>query len=143
MRGALPNKVREFTDLIVGKTVNWNHAFLRHVPDAIANGARVEAVRALLEGREDDLLPEERRLVDYTRAVIAGEVTDDQYAEMEGVLGERGVIEYSAFIAWILMTARLMQALGLAGPTDADLEESIEALATGRVALPDAHEHQR
>jgi hypothetical protein len=75
-------------------------------------GIRPGAIRALWEGHEDDLLADERQLVDFIRAVVSGSVTDEMFDAMaERLDGVRGVTEYTIAISYLLMALTLMRAL--------------------------------
>ena len=75
----------------------------------MAVGVRAEAIIALHEDREQDLTEEERRLTNYIRAVAGGTVDDEAWAWVVNHFGLRGAVEYSALIAHLLLTFRLMQ----------------------------------
>jgi alkylhydroperoxidase family enzyme len=128
---------REWVDIVLCQELGCNWVIYVHAPDAIAVGVRVEAIQALRAGRDDLLTAEEREKAEYIRAVIAGTVTEAQYAALEASVGTRGAVELTAFIGFLIMTIRLNQAYGVVDIGDEALDEWIQALADGRVALPD------
>lgn len=91
-------------------------------------GIRPEAVEAMWEGRENDLLPDERQLVDYIRAVVGRTVTDDMFAKMQERFGERGAVEYTIAIGFLVMVMTLMRAFDIPSVSPAELKEEIDRL---------------
>jgi hypothetical protein len=91
-------------------------------------GLRAEMVKALWEGRDDDLLPDERQLVDYIRAYVNGGVTDEMWDALVERLGERGAVEYTLALGYHLMVIRGMQAFGTPAGSREDIEARIERL---------------
>ena len=111
--GTYSHADREFVDQVCRPTGRPNVLQRLHIPDALAVGVRPEAIAALRSGREEELTVAERELAAYIRAVASGGVTDDAYAALERRLGQRGAVEYTIFIAFLMMTLRLFQAFGL------------------------------
>ena len=70
------------------------------------------AIKALRYGREEELNDDERLLAKYVRQVISGTVDDETWELMKAPMGERGVIEYTAFILWLNWLVRMMQVKG-------------------------------
>jgi alkylhydroperoxidase family enzyme len=130
---------REWVDMVVSQDLDCPFVQYVHLFDAVAVGVRPEAVRALRAGRLDELTPRERQLTDYIRAVMTGTVTDEQYGELEQRLGARGTIELTGFIGHLLMTIRIMQAVGGSEWPQEHVDELIDGLIDGSIALPDSH----
>lgn len=130
---------REWVDMVVAQDLGCPFVQYVHLFDAVAVGVRPQAVRALRAGCLDELTPEERQLADYVRAVIGGSVSDEQYQGMETRLGARGTIELTGFIGHLLMTIRIMQAVGGSEWPDEYVDELIDGLIDGSVTVPDAH----
>jgi hypothetical protein len=107
-----------------------------HIPDALARGVRLEAIQALRAGDEGALDEDERLLTRFVREVERGTVTDASWAEMEARLGERGTVEYAAFIVFLIATIRFQQALGLSEPTDEEVDTMIREFADGTRPVP-------
>jgi len=130
---------REWVDQVLCKDWGTNVVMGGHLEDALARGVRLEAIRALREGREQDLTDDERQLTEYIRQVSQGRVTDESFAAMKERLGERGVVEYTAFITFLVLTMRLIQALtGATGPADAEIDQKVRQYASGERPLPTA-----
>ena len=115
-----------------------------HLHDAVAVGVRVEAIEALRAGREEELTDDERELTEYIRQVRDGRVTDESFAAMERRLGRRGVVEYTGFIMFLVLTIRLIEAFtGATGPTDEQIDEWIREYKEGTRQAPDAKQSLR
>lgn len=136
LRGAYSDAERELVDLVLSKDFGYNAILTVHAPDALAVGVRPEAMTAIWEGHEEDLTPEERQIAGYARAVVAGTVTDPMHQAMVDRLGDRGALEFTIFIGFLLMTFRLWQAVGVPDPDDSEMGRLINDLVTGRVDLP-------
>jgi hypothetical protein len=138
LRGAYSDADRELVDLALSKDLGFNAILTVHAPDALAVGVRPEAMKAIWEGSEESLTPDEAQVVDYARAVVAGEVTDQLHEGMVDRLGDRGALEFTIFVGFLLMTFRLWQAVGVPDPTDEEIGALIDDLVAGRVELPEA-----
>lgn len=134
-----PHADREWVDMVVAQDLDCPFVQYVHLFDAVAVGVRPEAVRALRAGRLEELTPQERELTEYIRAVLGGTVTDDQYRRMEERVGVRGTIELTGFVGHLLMTMRIMQAVGGSEWPQEYVDELIEGLIDGTVKVPDAH----
>jgi hypothetical protein len=137
IRGEYSDAERELVDVVLGTDLGYNGIFTVHLPDAIAVGVRHEAITAIRSGQEASLTADERQVVDYARAVVAGEVTDESWAAMAARLGDRGALEFTAFIGFLLMTIRLWQALGVPDPSAEEIDDLVAGLVSGAVAVPD------
>jgi hypothetical protein len=139
-RGAFPdgmkNADREWVDMVVCDEVKCWWVLYVHAPDAIAVGVRPEAILALVEGRYEDLTPDEREKERFIRAVINGTMTGEQYKSLEAKLGVRATVEFTCFIGHLLKSFRINQALGVPDTTRDRLLEWLRALAEGKVELP-------
>jgi hypothetical protein len=136
--GTYSHADREFVDQVLSADWKTNVVLGIHIPDAIAVGVRLEAIEALRSGDEERLNDDEQFLAAYIREVVTGNVTDDSYAALEERLGSRGAVEYTIFIAFLQMTIRLFQALGMPEPTDEEVDAMIDELRSGARAVPDA-----
>jgi hypothetical protein len=94
-------------------------------------GVRPEAVEALWKGRADDLLPDERQLVDYVRSVVSGTVTDDMFEGIVTRFGQRGATEYTIAIGFLLMVVALMRAFNVPSVSREELKREIDRLHAG------------
>ena len=137
LRGTYSDAQRELMDISLAVDLASNAILPIHIADALAVGVRPEAIDALLHRHEEDLNEEERELVAYARHFVAGTVTDDMYASLEKRLGGRGAVEFTVVVAFLLMTIRLWQALGVPEPSDGEVDVLFGNLVSGATALPD------
>jgi 4-carboxymuconolactone decarboxylase len=137
LRGMYSDAEREIMDIALAVDLGSNSILPIHVPDALAVGVRPEAIEALLHHREAELSDDERELVAYARQVVAGEVTDESFAALRNRFGERGAVEFTVLVGFLLMTIRLWQALGVPEPADDEIEELLRDLRSGAAPLPD------
>jgi hypothetical protein len=91
-------------------------------------GVRPEAVEALWESRDDDLLPDERQLVDYVRAVVSGTATDEMFEAMVNRFGQRGATEYTIAIGFLVMVMTLMRAFNVPSVSREEMKDEIDRL---------------
>jgi hypothetical protein len=138
LRGSYTDAERELVDVVYGEDLDYRGHYTVHIPDCFAVGVRPEAIQALRTGREDDLTDHERLIADHARRVAAGEVTDESYAPIRAHFGERGAIEFTIFCAFLLMTLRLWQALGVPDPTNEEIDALIAGLRNGTIPVPPA-----
>ncbi|HKP16872.1 MAG TPA: hypothetical protein VJT84_00245 [Gaiellaceae bacterium] len=139
LRGTYPDAERELMDILFAAELDCNAILPIHLPDAVAVGVRLEAIESLLRGKEGELLDDEKGLVAYGREFIEGRVTDDSYAAIRKRFGERGAVEFTILLGFLLMTLRLWQALGVPEPTDQEVDSLLDGLRSGTVPLPDPH----
>lgn len=128
---------REWIDMVLGQELGCWGVFYVHAWDAVAVGVRTEALRALREGRDEDLTTEELVKAKYIRQVVQGTVTPQSYRKIEELFGTRGAVEYTAFVGHLLMTIRLIQAFGAQeGFTPKMVDDLIGRFEQGTVELP-------
>ena len=136
--GTFAHADREWVDQVLCRDWGTNVVMRGHVPDALARGVRIEAVEAMRFGEEDRLTDDEKLLTRFIRAVESGSMTDDLWDQMDRRLGPRGVVEYTAFIVFLIMTIRFQQAIGLSAASDDEIDTMIREFAAGtrEVAAP-------
>jgi alkylhydroperoxidase family enzyme len=137
LRGSYTDAERELVDIVLGVDLDYNGIFTVHIPDAIAVGVRPEAIEALRSGEESKLTDDERQIADYSRQVVSGTVTDESYAALQERMGERGALEFTVFVGFLLMVFRLWQALGVPDPSDGEIDQLVRDLVTGAIETPD------
>jgi hypothetical protein len=128
---------REWCDMVVCQELSWNSVYMAHMPDAVAVGVRPAAIKALRDGRDEDLSEEELTLTCFVREVLRGDVSDQAFAGVVDLLGDRGVIAYAAFVTRLLSNERLMKVLGLDEPSDAQVDELLQGFLDGTAEIPD------
>ncbi len=138
LRGTYTDADRELMDIALAVALGSNAILPIHIPDALAVGVRPQAIEALLARRDADLTDGERQLVTYAREVVAGTVSDESHAALRERFGERGAVEFTVLVGFLLMTIRLWQALGLPEPSDAEMRTLLDDLREGKEPLPDS-----
>jgi hypothetical protein len=131
---------RELVDQVLSADWKTNVVQGLHIPDGVAAGVRLEAIEAIRYGHEEDLNEDERLLVRYIRQVISGTVDDATFAAMHERMGDRGVVDYTAFILWLQWIIRMMQMLDVHNPSDDEIDAIITGLREGTVEVPDFRE---
>lgn len=142
-RGEYPDSYshadREWVDMVICEELRAWGVYYGHIWDAVAVGVRPEAIKALRQGRDEDLTREELQLARYIRQVLHGTVTSSSYLAIEQRLGRRGAVEYTALITFLIMTIRNMQAFGTQDVFPQEfVDDLIDLVIAGRVELPDA-----
>ena len=112
----------EWADLVAARDMNWNRAFHSHVGEALAAGVRPEAIKALRANDVDELTAEEQMLTGYIGKVQHGEVAEEDYAAIEALFGVRGTVEFTAFIGFLMLNFRVMQAFGIPDRSDSEVD---------------------
>jgi hypothetical protein len=111
--GHFSHEDHEMIDLVLGFDSGYWGFHGGHTANAVSAGVRIEAMKALAEGREEDLTEDEAFQVAFIRAVRDGKMTDDLWAkavERQGTV--RGVIEFAYFVCRQFTTHRMMWATG-------------------------------
>jgi len=129
--GSYTHAEREIVDMVLSRDLGYNGVLSVHIPDALALGVRLEAIEAILEGRDDDLHDDERQLVDFVRAVAGGTVTDAAWAAMEERMGHRGALEYAIFVNFLVFTIRMFQTMGIPAPDDGEIRQLLDEFRDG------------
>jgi hypothetical protein len=137
VRGSYTDAERELVDFVYGEDFDYRGHYAVHLPDAFAVGVRPEAIEALRTRREDELTEDERRIAAHARAVANGAVDEGSYAAIREHFGERGAIEFTIFCAFLVMTLRLWQALGVPDLTDEEVDALFDGLRDGSIEIPD------
>jgi hypothetical protein len=135
--GTYSHADREWVDQVLYADWGLNAFKVLHTEDALAAGVRLEAIEALRDGRDEDLTEDERLLTAYIRGVVTGTVTAELWDAMETRLGQRGLVEYSIFVAKLQLIFRLHQAFGIAEDADEDVEAVISKYKAGTFASPE------
>jgi hypothetical protein len=137
LRGSYSHAQRELVDMVMSADLGYNAILALHIPDALAVGVRIEAIDAIRTGREDELTEEEREIAAYTRAVMGGKNNDASFQTMVNRLGLRGAVEFTVFIAFLLGIMRIWQGLGVADPSDDEIDKMLDGYRRGATSLPD------
>jgi 4-carboxymuconolactone decarboxylase len=108
----LPGADRELAILTAGREAEAPYEWAAHVPIALREGTRPEAVTVVREGRPThELRPREALIVDTVRQIYrAHHLTADEFIRAETEFGRQGLVElvtlagYYGMIAMILNT---------------------------------------
>lgn len=140
-RGSYTDAERELADVVLSVDFGYNGVLPIHIPDMFAVGVRPDAIDAIRKGREEDLEPAERQLVDYIRQVSCGEVTDQSFDGMVQRLGLAGAVDYTAFVCFLICTMRMWSAMGVRNPSNEEIDELLADLRSGKAKIPDPEVH--
>jgi hypothetical protein len=137
-RGGFLPYDHEIVDLVLSFDSGHWGLVANHVPYAVASGVSVETIELLRDGREAELPASDRQLVDFTRAVRDGQVTDALWDGMVDRFGtERGVVEYVFQIVLLVMHLLLIQAFDDVQITREELDDMLKLLRRGEFPLPE------
>jgi hypothetical protein len=146
-RGRIPRRVHEWVDQVLSRDLSVDGEWLllnTHLPLAVAAGIEVDALIAFHEGRLDDLADADRQNVDFIRAVVNGEVSDDLWTRQVAIVGsQRGVLEQICLIMHLVGRIRITQALGGAGITNEQLDALLRGYRDGTLPVPDIAGYER
>ena len=123
--------------LVRGSAFAYRRPMFNHLPRALKAGVRPEAIHALRRGDDAALLPRERELAGFVRAVLAGGVDDRGWARMQHRLGARRAIETASYALLDFFVCRLEAALGLRDATDDELDALLADAARGQPGARD------
>ena len=130
---------RYWVDLLMGKDMRCNGIVLLNMPDAVSHGVRPEAIRAMWEGRDRDLTPEEQQLTEFVRAFMKAEVSAEQFAGLEKRYGRRGAVDFFTWVGFLQMTCFFWRNFNIPQPSDAAVEAMIDRVVSGSIELPDPY----
>jgi alkylhydroperoxidase family enzyme len=128
-RSTFDARRREWVDVVVARELQSRWMLRAHLDAAIDHGISPESIRSVWTGASAGL-GDDAPLVDYIRQVVRGTVDDESFHWLEGELGSRGAVEYTAFICWVTMNTRLIQALGVEEISVEELDRALEHVAT-------------
>ena len=75
---------------------------------------------------------------------MSGTVEDETWEWIKVRMhGDRGAVEYTAFILWLNWLIRMMQAGGTNDPSDEEIDQLIRDLESGAVEVPDYRDRIR
>jgi carboxymuconolactone decarboxylase family protein len=137
LRGTYTDAERELMDIVLAVELGDNAILAVHIPDAVAVGVRPDAIAAIIERCDNDLTDDERQLAEYARAFVAGSVDDTSYASIRDRFGDRGAVEFTILLGFLLMTIRLWQAFGVPQPSDEEIAALLSGLRDGTITPPD------
>jgi hypothetical protein len=111
--GSYTSADHEWIDLILAFDSGYWALVAGHTPSAIVAGVRIEALEAVVEGREEDLNDEEKQVIGFIRAIRDGGVTDEMWEAMKKRWGtDRGVIDFLSHALLLFWHHRFCWAVG-------------------------------
>ncbi len=133
---------------VVSREFHDNRLVGHHSENALRHGIKPEWLKAIREGRDDLLPPEEQERVEFITQVIRGEVTDESWARWVRRFGLRAAIDLVGYTTWMIMIVRLQQAFDiwydhyapdgtfLDATTDEEIDGLIEDVIAGKMTVP-------
>jgi hypothetical protein len=128
---------REVVDQVLSADWKTNVVQATHIPDALSAGVRMELIKGLRYGHEENLTDDEKLLAKYIRQAVSGTVDNETWGKMEDRLGTRGLVEYTGFVLWLQWIMRMMQALKTNNPSDEEIDALIRDIESGAREIPD------
>lgn len=105
-RGSFTHRERELAELVVAsllRTLLTGQKYLAaiHVADAVGVGLSPLDIKAIDEGRFDDVAAaEDRQLVEYVIATVKGQLTPELFDGLEARMGRKVAIEYTSYVVY-------------------------------------------
>ncbi|HZT51240.1 MAG TPA: carboxymuconolactone decarboxylase family protein [Stellaceae bacterium] len=119
--GVLPARLKEIVILLAARHWSVDYMFAVHREMSAATGLARAAVAAIAAGRRPaGLDPAEAAAHDMVRELLrAGRVGDAAFAAARDALGERGVVELTAFVGYYTALAMILNVAQIAPPAGA------------------------
>ncbi|HWM05155.1 MAG TPA: carboxymuconolactone decarboxylase family protein [Actinophytocola sp.] len=115
---SLEPRLSELAILVIARAVDSAFEWTAHEPHALRAGVRPEVIEAIRADRRPDGLAADAAAVhDYTRELVAGDVTDATYDTARDTIGTVGVVELTVLIGYYRLLATTLRAHRLE-PTD-------------------------
>ncbi len=115
---AIPQKVVELAILIASRHVDNAFEWVLHQPLAMKEGVTRETIDAINAGRPPASMPSDEAAVhDFARELLAKNfVSDENYARVKSLYGERGVVDLTATIGYFVAVSYVMNVAGTPPP---------------------------
>jgi alkylhydroperoxidase family enzyme len=121
---------RELVVLTVARQTHADYEWHQHVPLALGAGLSEADVRAVREGRYDDLGDRREALASYAAAVASASVDDALHRALAERVDDRAVVGVTLLAAVYTGLARLLDALAV-GPEESFVGWGLEGLENG------------
>jgi len=136
--GSFSSADHEMIDLVLSFDSGHWGLLANHTPFAVASGIPFETIRALRDGREEQLSEDERLVVAFIRATRDGTMTDETWFAMVERLGtERGAVELAFFVLVLLVHVRLNQVFDEVQILPEEYDDLLSRLEAGQYPLPE------
>lgn len=145
-RGSFSNRARDLVQVAMVPVLKQQLAKAPPNPMipiayAIESGIAAKDIKAIWDGRLDELSAADRVLVDYVQATTKGNLERSQFEDLVAQMGIRAAIDYTSFITYKIGSFRNIQAMhaieGLDSFDDGVAEEFVQAHIDGQVAPSD------
>lgn len=120
---------RELVVLTVARQTHADYEWHQHVPLALDAGLSEDAVRAVREGRYDDLGPHREALASYVAAVATATVDDALHRALAERVDDRTTVGVTMLAGVYTGLARLLDALAV-GPEESFVGWGLDGLDT-------------
>ncbi|MCP5364471.1 MAG: hypothetical protein H6905_04455 [Hyphomicrobiales bacterium] len=77
---------------------------------AVGTGVAPKDIKAILEGRVEDISPEDRQLFEFVRATATGGLSKQMFDALAGRWNVKTAIEFISFVTWRIGLLRTVQA---------------------------------
>lgn len=113
--GALDDRTRELVVCLVARRTASEYEWHHHAPLARAAGVTDEQLAAVGRWQDESTLfgHADIDVLDYAEAVLAARVDDERVARARSHLGDPGLVELTALVAYYLGASRFLDALGV------------------------------
>lgn len=129
----------EMVDMVLGFDSGYWVFHAGHTANAIACGLRIEAMRALRNGTEEQLTAEEALVVAFIRAVRDGQMTDELWTRMLARIGTlEGTIALAYQVAMLSSIQQMMSVFGVPAMRPGDWDRLIAGYESGDVDPTDS-----
>jgi len=117
-RNSIPQKLVELAILVTSRHVDNAFEWVLHQPLALKEGVTRETIDAINAGRRPGSMPPDEAAVhDFARELLATSfVSDESYARLEALHGERGIVDLTATIGYFVAVSYLMNVAGTPPP---------------------------
>ena len=120
---SIPQKLVEMTILMVARKWTQQYEWQAHYPLALKEGLKVEAARAIAEGRRPAGLSEDEEMVwDFNHELLHNQnVSDATYARVEKRFGQQGVVDLTGIDGYYTTLAMMMTVARTAYPQNTNV----------------------
>ena len=127
-RGTYTNHDRELVDQVLARELDTLIAY-GHMSDAVGVGISAGDISAILEGRYQDLSPEDCFMAQYIAAVAGGSLDERQFHDLVARRDRKTAVEYTLLVCYKIALMRSLQALYAAQGIAEDKQSATELLA--------------
>jgi hypothetical protein len=135
--GSFTARQHELIDMVISFDSGHWGLLANHLPFAVASGIDMDTIRAIRDGREDELPADDRDAIAFIRATVDGTMTDELWAAMVRQIGsDRGAVELVFQTLLLLFHLRLNQVFDEVQILPDELTDLMRQLEAGQYPLP-------